>query len=378
MTGRASDPREHLRPAPGDDVGELLRLVDSEPAMAQTLSAERMRRHKTAARAHWQRTVQARSRRRRLFLGLAAAAILALAFGLAFESRRPPSLGTDSTVASASPSASSPSASGRTAERLPASPAPDGPIARVAMVVGSLHDRRDETAQPEALGEQATVAMGAILETDAESRAAFELASGHELRLDVDTRLRLLSGGVLALERGAVYVDSHRSPTSLEIRTPLGIARDVGTRFEVRLDDHSLRVRVRDGLVEVARDGETHEAGVGAELALDVEGAVERRTVPLHGAEWQWSLSVAPSFAGRTLSELLDWVTHETAWQLRIDPEIARGAASVILRGSIEGLLPSDALSVMLPTTGLQHRLVDGVLIVEPLDTTQSRRGSAG
>ena len=55
------------------------------------------------------------------------------------------------------------------------------------------------------------------------------------MRLDADTRLGLVSGSVLELHRGAVYVDSGALAQRLEIRTPFGIARNVGTRFDVRL-----------------------------------------------------------------------------------------------------------------------------------------------
>ena len=43
------------------------------------------------------------------------------------------------------------------------------------------------------------------------------------------------------LERGAVYVDSGvgpgRHPGSVGIHTPLGVVRDIGTQYEVRVDD---------------------------------------------------------------------------------------------------------------------------------------------
>ncbi len=335
----------------GDAVGELLRLVDAGPE----ISAERRSRHRLLARAHWQRKIRARRRRRRL-VQLAAAAVLALALGL--------------TLAPRQPSSSIPEPVDLVAAVSPAGEAsPAAPVARLAAVAGPVHDRSRGDAATPALDLDSAVAAGAVLETGVESRAALRLALGHELRLDVGTRLLLISDSVLTLERGAVYVDSRRSRSALEIRTPLGTARDVGTRFEVRLGDGSLRVRVREGAVEIARSGEVHEVRTGAEIRLDAGGRLERRAVPIHGPEWRWSLEIAPSFdiEGRTLGELLDWVTHETGWQLRFDPAIAAGAAGVILNGSIEGLAPDDALGVVLPTAGLRHRVSEGVLILEPL-----------
>ncbi len=334
----------------GDGIGELLRLAEP-PA----ISPERMERHRQLARAHWQRKVRARARRRRSIYGLAAAAVIGLAIGLWQVSRHeePVSL-APMTAPTDRPTA--------------------GPVARLATLAGPVRHQTDGATReiPDSSGLLQAgdeIHAGTVLETARDSRAAFRLAGGHELRLDVDTCLRLVSDRVLALERGALYVDSRESPGSLEIRTPLGTARDIGTRFEVRLDDASLRVRVRDGRVAVDRDGQIHEAGRGAELTLDSYGALARREIEVYGPEWRWSLEVAPAFdaEGRPISELLDWVTRETGWRLRLDPAVARGAATVTISGSIKGLPPDQILNVILPTTGLKHRVEDGELIVEPL-----------
>jgi ferric-dicitrate binding protein FerR (iron transport regulator) len=212
------------------------------------------------------------------------------------------------------------------------------------------------------------------LETSSQERAAVRLDSGHALRLDAGTRLRLDTDSVLTLERGAVYIDSQLSPSgaAVEVRTHLGVATDVGTRFEVRLAESQLRVRVREGLVNVERDGRTHAASAGIELTLDAAGSVERRSTPVYGPSWQWSVEIAPVFdiEGRSLRELLDWVSRETGWRLRFtNPAVASGVATVSLSGSVAGLTPTEALATVLPTSGLSHRVVDGVLIIEPIST---------
>ncbi len=341
--------RNETTAARGDAVGELLRLAE-----VPEISPERTARHRTLARAHWQRKVRARARRRRWTRGLAAAAVLGLALGLWQITQH------QSTV--------SPATTARIPEATATEPAtgqPIRPVARLSALAGPVHRgvAGDATAS---LGDE--IDAGAVLETGAGSRAAFQLAGGHELRLDVDTRLRLVSDRVLALERGAVYVDSRAAPSSLEIRTTLGTARDVGTRFEVRLDDGSLRVRVRDGVVEVDQGGETHAAETGAELTLDAAGTLARRAIEIYGPAWRWSLEVAPAFdlEGRSLREFLAWVTRETGWRLRLDPAVAAAAAAVTVSGNIDGLAPDEALDVVLPITGLRHRVAGGELIVEP------------
>lgn len=368
------DPTEQnapLHPSSADGVGELVRLAGPRPE----ISAERTERHRTLARAHWERRVRTRARRRRARFGLAAAAVLALALGWHWQRQQIPAtrpLIADSDDVSRD--------DGPAVARISE---PALPAVRPEAIAEAAPARNNPGETP-ATQTPATLAVengevlrdGAWLETAPQSRAALRLASGHALRLDVDTRLRVVAPAVIALERGTVYVDSHAASSggSVEIRTPLGVATDVGTRFEVRLRDSSLRVRVREGIVNVTRDGRIHEARGGSELVLDQAGGVERRAVPLYGPQWQWSLEIAPAFdlEGRTLREFLGWVSRETGWRLRFhDPTVAAGTASVILSGSIEGLTPVDALTVVLPTSGLHHRIIEGDLIVEPL------RGSA-
>src|SRR6185436_7133512 len=45
----------------------------------------------------------------------------------------------------------------------------------------------------------------------------------------------------------AIYYANETTGAAITIHTPFGDVRDVGTRFEVRLRDDALRVRVRDG-----------------------------------------------------------------------------------------------------------------------------------
>ena len=96
------------------------------------------------------------------------------------------------------------------------------------------------------------------------------------------------------LEEGAVYIDSGGDRGSLEIHTRLGVLRDIGTRFEVRLGAAALRIRVRDGLVELRHDRDSHQAKRGDELTVDATGKVARRSVPVFGSDWEWAVTVAP------------------------------------------------------------------------------------
>jgi hypothetical protein len=236
-------------------------------------------------------------------------------------------------------------------------------IATVERVTGeaTVGASRNRLTEPLASGRQ--ILSGSTVRTGANGYLGLRLASGASVRVDAGTAVEFGSRNVLALERGAIYIDTDDAgpAAAVEVRTPLATARDIGTRFEVRLVASAVRVRVRGGLVRVDQRGAAYDAAPGIELIASA-GILERRTVPLHGPDWDWTLRVSPPFAieGRTLASFLQWVEREGGWHPRFsDPELERSSSSVVLHGSIDGLTPADALAVVLPTCGLTHR-VDG------------------
>jgi hypothetical protein len=135
----------------------------------------------------------------------------------------------------------------------------------------------------------------------------------------------------------------------------------------VRFNGSALRVRVRDGLVQLSQSRESHDAHPGDELTLDGNGTIVRRTVPGYGADWAWVVALAHPFdlEGRSLRDFLDWITRENGWQLRFaDAAVEEKARTTILHGSIKGLTPGEALAAVLPTSGVEHQLANGVLLI--------------
>ena len=224
MSGEEQKERE-------DAVARLLQAAAPRPAVP----VERAARVRAAVRERWTQKVLWRRRRKGALWGLAALATAAtVLFGLRIE------YWNSSNVVIGPPTGIVESMSG-TVRRVESG-------SRLRVRVGD------------------TVPVGSWLETEGRGRISVRLVSGVSLRMDVETRLSLDSPSAVRLDRGAVYVDTgagHEGGRALEIRTELGVARDVGTQFEVRLRDQGLLVRVREGMVQLSREGNIHDATAG-------------------------------------------------------------------------------------------------------------------
>lgn len=311
-----------------DAVARLLRLAGPRPVVPE----ERAARVKAAAREAWRRTV-ARERRRR---ALAAAASLAAA-AIVFVVSRP-------------------------AARIEPAATP-----RVVAVVEVAHGLGGGTGSSiGSLPVGTAVRAGDAITTPAGAGLSLRLTAGPSVRLDQGTELRLLSAVELALERGAVYVDSGEAGRGLRVATPRGAVTDVGTQFEARLDSSRLRVRVRAGRVSVTGGGAEQTAVAGEELTLDDAG-VRRTSVPVEGSAWEWAVGLSPAFEveGRTLGTFLTHLGTEMHWRFRFSPRsLEAKAATIVLHGSLAGLEPEEALEAALATSGLRsQRRPDGFLI---------------
>jgi len=241
-----------------------------------------------------------------------------------------------------------------------------GPIRTPAPVSVARIDRVTEQATgsrgPVAAG--GAVTSGSMVTTFA-GTLAMTLTSGVQLRLDASSTARVDSATNIWLERGAVYVDSAGAPgaSPISIHTKAGVVRDIGTKFDVRLDDAGMRVRVLDGEVRVTY-GNGAEARVGArqELLLRPDGSIGPRPVAATGSEWAWAERAAPPFSvdGKTLGEFLDWVSREGALTVTfVDRRLSARRERVITArpDALSGLTLAEALAEVLPTFGLRHRI---------------------
>jgi ferric-dicitrate binding protein FerR (iron transport regulator) len=223
----------------------------------------------------------------------------------------------------------------------------------------------------EAVDTGATLMSGDAVETGPRGRAGVALPGGISARLDGDTRIRLASAERIVIERGALYVDSgagHSAESKLQVDTPEGSVRHVGTQYEVRLDGAAVRLRVREGRVEwQSSSGRSEQGRAGEQLTIAAGGEVLRAASPTYGESWNWVAAAAPTIDidGRPLVDVLAWASRELGCDVRYASEATREeAAAVVVHGSIAGLTPRQALDSVLATTTLRGILEGGRLTI--------------
>ncbi len=252
------------------------------------------------------------------------------------------------------------------------SPAPSAQVATVARVIGMLETRPAVDMNWQPVGDAvAGLNRGGQLRTRAGGSASLRLDGGVSLRLAADTEIALQSAARVELRAGKLYVDTGGRGTNepvIEIITPAGTARDVGTQFEVRYVDDAYRLRVREGEVLLLRSGQKQLGKTGEQLAITSRGELATTRVAPDDPDWRWvqMIAPAPSIEDQPLSVLLDWVARETGRPVRYQrPALQDKAGLTILHGNIRDLAPMDALGVVLATTDFTYdELDDGTIMI--------------
>ncbi len=319
-----------------DVLGELIRAAGRRP----TPPAEDYDRVLAASRDAWQRKIRSRRQRRWSYALAASVAILAI--------------GVTALV-----------------QLDPLSPRPA--IASTAVVDGSVMALTPGAQNWRSIDDpELQLIAGSRLRTQDEGRVSLDLVRGVSLRVNRGTELTLISAERIELTAGTIYVDSGLGVRTnrFEIATTFGIVRDIGTQFEVSSSPAELRLRVREGLVQLYQDGPRAElSGVaGEQVRIDSFGAIDRASFSTYDPEWAWASALAdvPETDGQPLLGFLSWVARETGRALRFQPGAEAQAQITILHGSADNLAPLDALEVVLKTTDFRYELQDsGVLWIE-------------
>jgi len=198
---------------------------------------------------------------------------------------------------------------------------------------------------------------GGTLRTAADSGVGLLYSGGLSLRLGASSEIELTDATHVTLRNGTLYLATgDGQPARLEIVTPIGRVHHVGTQFELKYHEPTLRLRVREGSVEIDTPAQQLVAVAGEELTVGTSGDVERQEIASDDPDWRWveSLVPVPDFDGRSAHALLEWAARETGHRLvYANDEVERHAASVILHGQAGTLPPIAMLDTMLATTDL-------------------------
>ncbi|MDX1555177.1 MAG: hypothetical protein R3212_04055, partial [Xanthomonadales bacterium] len=133
-------------------------------------------------------------------------------------------------------------------------------------------------------------------------------------------------------------------------------ARDIGTQFQVRLVASAMRattmkVAVRDGLVEVEQPGQDRqEVNAGFQVTFVANGERQAEPLDIRDPEWNWIESVAPAFHmdGASLAEYLDWYAREAGVVLVwADTASQQRAAGITLTGGLDGVGLDESLAAV-------------------------------
>lgn len=241
-------------------------------------------------------------------------------------------------------------------------------VAQVERVTGETEVREPgERGWAPLKGAGSVLRAGARLRTGGNGAAAITLAGGTSLRLAPVTEVDLDDDARVNLRHGIVYADSDsRNGGAIRVVTPAGTASDFGTQFEVRYEREQLRIRVREGRVELQRDSGRFVADAGTQLAVNAAGDLSRTGIARTGPDWQWAEAIAPTpdFDDQPVDALLHWVARETGYSLRYaSAGVAQQAERTILHGRIGQMPPLEALETLLQTTDLTYVLVDNATI---------------
>jgi len=249
-----------------------------------------------------------------------------------------------------------------------------GPAATIVLVRGRVEAEDASGTRVELGTGRATINAGTRFRTLGGAGAAFTREDGTSVRLDRATEIAFTAPARIELARGTIYVDSgvgHGTPT--EVATRFGTVRDLGTQFEVRTSADGLRIRVREGVVELYESPRAPRVmSTGHEqLTVAVSGEIRRSAVAPDSSDWEWatSLAAAPDIGGHTVYEIVTWIARESGKDLRFaDAAAERRAREALLSGKSGDLTPLELLDVVIGTVqGLGYELRPGVIIVRAL-----------
>lgn len=241
-------------------------------------------------------------------------------------------------------------------------------VATVELIHGEAQWQKSASRDLETIALGQELGAESVVQTGGDGRLAFQLATGHSMRVDGNSRVQLTSADRVELLSGAVYLDSGGSDgRAVVVGTSFAEVFEIGTQFEVRLDGDQLKIRVREGRVMVHGDDERHEVVAGRQLVRDTDGKVEVVDSLRFGPSWSWIGETTPPFPldGRQLGDYLEWLSRESGREIRFEPvELEDAVRKIRLHGELPAMQPDLTPELVLPTCGLSAERRNDVLFV--------------
>ena len=318
-------PASSSSPEKGDPVSALIRASGGR----ESLDPERKARMHEKVRRDWQAAMERRRRARRwIVAAVATLAAIAILPWVWISLRGPENVGA------------------------------------ILRITGTPLLKRDHGSTPQPLATYPSIQSGDEITTETGARVLLDLLDHTTVRLDEQSAVQVVSDDAIRLVRGALYIESpeqSQASRSLKLLTTFGTVRHVGTRFEVRIVDNSLRVRVRDGTVSFKISSGTQRLMKTGEELLARDNVVQIRRGPATAdSAWAWTQQIRPAFAieDRSLEETLTWLAHEGGYHLVYASDAVRSRArSTILHGTIDDLSSQGAFETVLAGGELQGRI---------------------
>jgi hypothetical protein len=213
---------------------------------------------------------------------------------------------------------------------------------------------------------------GDRLRTGPESRLSLAWSSGGSLRVDQGTEIEFVSAEVVRLTAGSIYYDSLPYDRN-EVEAPLfsvataaGRLTHVGTQFMASADGEAITLGVREGQVRIDGPKFNFLAQSGDRLIIDADGLKEKQLVETYDDSWRWAEDIAPHFdpAGRTVQQMLTWISRETGRPFHYGSTSAESTAADTRLIGLDDLSPMQALRTVPFATDLQFEIVDGEIVI--------------
>lgn len=197
-------------------------------------------------------------------------------------------------------------------------------------ILGQIVYAQGEVQHTSKNGDQLDTSLftGHMVVTPSDALVTLKLADTTVLQLGPSTQVTIQGESDVWLHYGKIYVDSSGTDQSILIRTPLGEIRDIGTQFEVSLDENSLELAMREGTAELQLADNTSAPVVAASRNLESDlilveagGLVTRGVLSPSANRWGWTRQGTPDHpAGEhTLASIVKWAARHTGREIAYD-----------------------------------------------------------